>query len=626
MIAWSSRGRHRRTPATAAVRPTAVVVNVALAASLVIALANFNGGYYPRAWGWGGLSALAVAVLALLASRRLDLSRREWLMLAATIALLVWILVTATRPNAATRAVPEFERGALYLAVLWAAMLVLRRDAVEAALGGLLTGIVVVCLRGLESYLFPGQGAPNFFEGRLLYLPLGYANAAGILAAMGIVVALGLAAYGGATSWRALAAGSLVPLVATLSFTASRGAVASLVLALGVMLALDPSRRRLAATAMVTLPLPLLAVWASSRTRLGDAQADPSLIAHDGRVIAMLIVLLTFALIVVSAVALRDGRGLLSGGTIGRVALWLSSFGGVAAVVAAVVKCLGGTLGDRPAYWHAAWADYLAHPLLGSGAGSFGTAWLQHRSTPSSTIDAHNLYLETLTELGPLGLALLLTMLAIPLTAALASARRQSLALPAVGVYVAFLAHAAVDWDWEMPAVTAVALVAGALLLVSARPLQQRSRAVSLRVVAPSVAGSVALAVVTAVALAGNSAFASAAADANSGSWGPAQRRAQAAARWEPWSAEPRFLLGEAQLAVGDHKAARQSFAQALALDSDDWRTWYELARVSGPDVQRIGIEEIAHLNPMSVRLLPSPAHLEGRTRNGVPFVSKRGQ
>jgi tetratricopeptide (TPR) repeat protein len=126
------------------------------------------------------------------------------------------------------------------------------------------------------------------------------------------------------------------------------------------------------------------------------------------------------------------------------------------------------------------------------------------------------------------------------------------------------------------------------------------------------VAGSLALAVATAVALAGNSALASAAADANSGSWGSAQRRAQVAARWEPWSAEPRFLLGEAQLAVGDHKAARQSFAQALALDSDDWRTWYELARVSGPDVQRIGIEEIARLNPMSVRLLPSPAYLEG--------------
>ncbi len=28
--------------------------------------------------------------------------------------------------------------------------------------------------------------------------------------------------------------------------------------------------------------------------------------------------------------------------------------------------------GYRPSYWHVAWREYLAHPLLGSSGGTFG--------------------------------------------------------------------------------------------------------------------------------------------------------------------------------------------------------------------------------------------------------------
>ena len=96
-------------------------------------------------------------------------------------------------------------------------------------------------------------------------------------------------------------------------------------------------------------------------------------------------------------------------------------------------------------------------PLLGTGAGSFEEHWLQERPVSFPARDAHNLYLEMLAELGPLGLALLIATLALPL-AAFRQARHGALGPAAAGALVAYLLHAAVDWDWEVPAVTIPAL------------------------------------------------------------------------------------------------------------------------------------------------------------------------
>jgi O-antigen ligase len=108
------------------------------------------------------------------------------------------------------------------------------------------------------------------------------------------------------------------------------------------------------------------------------------------------------------------------------------------------------------------------HPILGSGAGSYGLYWLRYRPNPSFAQDAHNLYLETLAELGPLGLGLLLAALAAPLVGA--RAHGDPLAATAAGGYAAFLVHAGVDWDWEVPAATLAGLFCAAALLVAGRP------------------------------------------------------------------------------------------------------------------------------------------------------------
>src|SRR4051794_10707991 len=112
MIVGNSQGRRAPTLALPVRGVDArCVLAGGLAALLVLGLARFDGGYYPRSWGWGGLAALAVAVALLLRRKHADLSRNGWLVLLALALMLAWIGVSALRPGGATRAVPEVERG-----------------------------------------------------------------------------------------------------------------------------------------------------------------------------------------------------------------------------------------------------------------------------------------------------------------------------------------------------------------------------------------------------------------------------------------------------------------------------------------------------------------------------------
>src|SRR4051794_26384564 len=103
---------------------------------------------------------------------------------------------------------------------------------------------------------------------------------------------------------------------------------------------------------------------------------------------------------------------------------------GAVAVVLLVLSPLALRGHERGRYWHVATREANAHSVLGTGGGTFQNWWLRERAVPLSTREAHSLYLETLAELGPLGLALLLAALAAPLLA-------RNAAVAAVGVALA---------------------------------------------------------------------------------------------------------------------------------------------------------------------------------------------
>jgi O-antigen ligase len=119
----------------------------------------------------------------------------------------------------------------------------------------------------------------------------------------------------------------------------------------------------------------------------------------------------------------------------------------------------------RGAYWRVALESFADHTLAGVGTGGFHVEWWRERDSDQFAYDAHSIYVETLAELGLVGGALLVAFGATILL----GMRRRWRAVPddpllaaAAGVLAAFAVHAGLDWDWELPAVTLVALLAAA--------------------------------------------------------------------------------------------------------------------------------------------------------------------
>jgi tetratricopeptide (TPR) repeat protein len=250
----------------------------------------------------------------------------------------------------------------------------------------------------------------------------------------------------------------------------------------------------------------------------------------------------------------------------------------------------------RAELWEAAWDDYTANPVLGSGPGTYEQYWNRHRPIQHIVRDAHNLYLEVLAELGPIGLLLLALALAAPFVPAF-KARRHPLVPTAVAAYVAFLVHAAVDWDWELTAVTLVALAVAVALLAAGEP-DEPARPLGLSTRAAGAGAAIALSAVAFVGLVGASALAESERALDKGRYDKAGSEARKASRWWRWSSEPWRVLGDTQAAAGDLPAARASYRKAIDKDRRNWLLWYQLSSVSEGAEARQALAEAARLNP----------------------------
>jgi O-antigen ligase len=496
--------------------------------------------------------------------------------------------------------------------------------------GGVLAASTVVSAYALATRLLPDRlGQFDSVSGYRLSSPIGYWNVLGLFAAIGSLLALGLAARGKRPAGRALAASALPVLLSTLYFTYSRGAWLALALGLVFAVAIDPRRLQLLAAAAVVAPISILGVylaWRSSAlTHAGAPLAEAARQGH--RLAAALIVL---ALLSTAAVMVLAGleRRIAPGPAVRRRLTVVLALGALA--ISAVVFAAGGgpvelarqarhafaaaphaqgnlnqrlfsLSGDgRVALWRVALNDIASHPLLGSGAGTYEQHWLRDRPIGSKVRDAHSLYLETLAELGPVGLVLLLVGLAAPLVA-LRRARRHPVVPAAAGAYVAFLAHAAVDWDWEVPTVTLAALFCGSAILLAARTGRGRPLPAFGRIAGLGVLGCV-LAVAF-VGLMASLELSRAASAASAGHWRAAALHARKATGWDPFAAASWQQLGEAQLGLGRDADAEASFRRAIAKSPQDWSLWFDLARASSGRAQAEAVRRAAGLDPLAPEL-----------------------
>jgi hypothetical protein len=563
-------------------------------------LAFDGGGFGAVSWDRALVLFVAAAFAVLVVAGAERPAGLALATVAALALLTAWTAASWAWSDAPAAAPTEAQRVGVYLAAALAVVAVGRRVALRWPALGVAAAVVPVALWNLALRVAPDwTGRPPLLADiGSLADPVGYANALAMLDAGGILLLLGVAAAERRAPVRLLAAALLVPLAADLGLLQSTGALAALFAGVAALLLASPTATtRLAA---VLLPLPALALAAATLAPavVSPPPADLLSAAKQGHRLLLGVALLAAAQAALARSALpalarrgRDRR--LSGRAAALAAAGLAALGLVLAPVA-----LRGH--DRSYYWRAAAHEIAARPLLGGGAGSYATWWVRTRSLPLTTTEAHSLYLETLAELGPLGLVLAAAALGGPLLAA-ARLRSSAWGPPALAALVAYAVHAAVDFDWELAGVTLPFVVLGASAAVHASA-SRPGLAVRGRVLAAG--GLAALAAAGILALAGSTRLA-AASDAEAGRhFEIAAERARSALRFAPWSADAWLVIARSRLALGERSGARAAFRSAVGLDGSDWQTWSELAAVSSGEGRRAALAEAARLNPLVV---PSP-------------------
>ena len=448
------------------------------------ALAFYTGGYFDGPRIWAGLAAwLLVGVAAVVSPRPWPRAPGPRLALIALGLLAAWTLASIGWAPIAGSAYHAGQLVVLYAGVLLAATALLRgRGAQRAVEPALAAGALIVVGYGISGRLAPGllQFARSVSAQGRLEQPLTYWNAMGELAAIGFALAVRLAGDGDRPrAMRAAAAAAAAPLGLGLYLSFSRGALFACAAGLVTLIVAAPRRRQAGAALRALVAAVVSAAVVAPSSGVTSLAGSLSSREREGA-----ITLLALALIM-SAAALAQWR-LAVRERDGELRLPRR-----AAALAVIVICAGLALaivaGDREgtsqpvgsgatrlvslqsnryAYWRVALRAFAQEPLRGVGAGGWAVYWLRRRPFAEGAQDAHSLPLQTAAELGLVGLALLAAFLAgIAIAARSAHRAAPATAAGAIAAFVVWVAHSPLDWDWQMPAVTLVALIlAGSLL------------------------------------------------------------------------------------------------------------------------------------------------------------------
>jgi hypothetical protein len=449
-------------------------------------LAFFSGGFFDRPRLIAGIAAWAlVVVAAVLAPRPIPTSPAGRVAVAGLFLLTVWTALSLIWAPLGGRAQDDLQRLLLYLGFFTASLALLRGPVVRHWLEpAVVVGAVTVVGYGLAERLLPGLielDRSRTATGRLEQ-PLTYWNAEGAVAAIGLVLAVRIA--GDPERSRALrraAAGAGVPLGLGVYLSFSRGAFAAVAAGLVVLMALAPEGRMLVRSAAAILGATATAALVASRLSSVESlgigeRGDPG----DGLLMLGTVVLLALG---AAAIVSREPRQepKLPSLRVSRPAAVLT-LSVVALLVAAIAytalegkpqgtspertvgaERLGSIDSNRYRYWRAAAESWAEQPLIGLGSGGFLVEWRKRRDRVDQAGDAHSLYIETAAELGLVGLGLLLAFFGGVGASTVRFYRLDPAAATGLAAALAAWAiHAGLDWDWEMPALTLMALLLGA--------------------------------------------------------------------------------------------------------------------------------------------------------------------
>jgi tetratricopeptide (TPR) repeat protein len=388
----------------------------------------------------------------------------------------------------------------------------------RALLGGIVLAAAVVCGYAVLTKVLPDQLDANDIYARLQE-PYGYWNAIGLTAAMGAIGCLWLGARrAGHAVLNTLAYPAMGLMIVTLMLAYSRGALAALAVGVLAWMCLVPLRLRGARVLIVgALGAAPIVVWDFSRHALssdGVGLAARTTAGHQlGVLLAAMLLVLTLAgvaigffgdrrapsagarraagialavLLVLALAALAGGLASSKRGLTGTVSHDLSALTDPNAAVPRNTPGRLTAVGSvRARYWNEALEIFKAHPALGAGAAGYETARLRYRTQLLDVRQAHGYIVQTLADLGIVGLAITLALLLAWMAAAGASthpfnrrwtARRSPPAiawmhtplaytpervgmLTMLSIVVVFGVHSFADWTWYVPGDACVALI-----------------------------------------------------------------------------------------------------------------------------------------------------------------------
>ena len=522
--------------------------------------------------------------------------------------------------------------------VIGAALVRLAPGQWRSLLGGLLIASFAISLYALLTKVFPGGLAENETYGRLRE-PFGYWNAVGLTAALGLPTAVWLGARREGHAAAAVLAYPVVGiLVVALMLAYSRGSLLAAAIGLAFWLILVPLRLRSATVLIAGIGFgALLGVWAFGQSGLSADRIELPLRSNAGTELGVGLLALTVILLIIGLTAtwLRERRRwpkktTRTWGALMLILLALTPIA-LAAVLATSEKGFGGSLSSgwksltdpnakqprndparltaigsaRARYWRDAITIFKAKPVIGVGAGGYTAARLIVREDDLDVLQAHGFLVQTAADLGVVGLAVTLALLAAwragtwratgpwrgPQRPEWSDERFGMLALAAV--VVVFGVNSLVDWTWLIPGTVVPALFAAGWLAArgplseSIEPtgsLRERLRGgIKNRWRAGAAALVVAIAAVGAwaVTLPQHSINQSDAAleALTSGKNAQAQNLAREAESTNPFSNVPLYTLAGAQTAAGDLPAAEATLESAVQRRPSVLAGWIALAQ-----------------------------------------------
>jgi hypothetical protein len=599
-----------------------------LTVGLVLYLGIDGGGYDLVVRSDAGVVVwwlvLLGAVAGIIPAARL--SRPGWAALGAFGAFVVWSGISTSWALSPERSLDELSRLVSYGGVLVLAVATFgdRERALRHVVAAVATAIAALALLALISRLVPdafpaarttGALLPNV-RSRLSW-PLNYWGALAALMALGLPLLLAVATSARSLLTQALAAGAIPILILTGYLTFSRGPAAAGIAALVAFLVLVPERPAKLLTAGVCAGGGAILIAGATHRHAVETAGLGSAASHQGTTL-----LVSVAFVCVGVALLQAGIGLAARHGTPPSILVVSPRRAAGLVVVAAVGALVlalalgaphdlshawnsfkhdnsaalfqrnlnrfGTLSGngRYTFWKTAIDALSGHWLNGFGLGSFQLVYLAHAPVWNYTTNAHSLFVETLTEVGLVGLVLLVVFLLIGLGTALRCLRGVSpeSRIRAAGVFAACLAFsicATFDWIWQVPVIPIVLLLLLAAVLAPERSSPTAAGRLSrLSFRALAVLAAVASLALIGVPLASTKAVRTSQADASSGELSAALTSARSAVRAESTSSSAQLQVALVLELDGRYGAAVPYARQATLVDPHDWQPWLIRSRI----------------------------------------------